>query len=135
MAFLIINSLRLCMFCPVFPLAQQVLLCKYRIDLLVKLEPDHELATYTWILIHDLFELFAISEDHGGIFVEVVFETGQTIIRNHSGFIEIFSNFTVFSHCGVIIIYIFIIPKILRIMIGPWIYKKERLFSNSELNS
>jgi hypothetical protein len=60
------------MFCPVFPFAQQVLLCKYRIDLLVKLEPDHELAPYTWVLVHDLFELFGIGKDDGGILAKIV---------------------------------------------------------------
>jgi hypothetical protein len=62
------------MFCPVFPFANQVLLCKYRIDLLVELQPDFKLAPYSGVLIHDLFEPFGISEDHFGVFIKIIFK-------------------------------------------------------------
>ena len=71
--------------------AQQIFLGKDRIDLLIEFQPYIELASHPRVLLHDPFELLRIGEDHGGVFVEVVFKICLAVCIHESLFIIIFS--------------------------------------------
>ena len=58
---------------------KKVFFREYRIDFVIKIHPYQKLAPHPGILVHDFLELFGIGEDHGGIFVEVVFKTCMAV--------------------------------------------------------
>jgi hypothetical protein len=60
---------------------------------LIECQQYHELAAHPWVWVHDLFEFLWVGEDHGGVFVEIVFKTGPSVVRNKPFFIIGFCTF------------------------------------------
>ncbi len=65
--------------CSLLSPSKQILLRKYRINIMIKLQKDKKLATYPRVLVHDFSELLRVGEDHGSVFVKIVFDYGLPV--------------------------------------------------------
>jgi hypothetical protein len=61
---------------------------------MVKINPDQKLSPNTGILIHDLFKLVWVCENHCGVFIEIILKGRAPIICYESIFIISFRSFS-----------------------------------------